>query len=448
MANNIRSLVVDDSGLRQDPNRIPETVALFNRDGSVFSGGGGSSFNGVELKNDGTATVADYAIGFGEADGQYALVEAQSDCAAWGKADSNNGQPASLESEGEGCLVAGYAYSYNHTAVMRATQASSVHGYASDSTMQATGWGAFVSGHAAANSTIEAPKEGAIIVGQAKDGGTLKTASGFGDSTGAIFGYARGNATLGDDGSGYHWGRGILVGGAALGINGANPTTHTALIHGGYNGAISWGYAKAGTATAEGNAEIQAYGYGALAMGHCTGDWAEDPGFGDGLIKARRHGSMAHGQVDRGGELYANAWGSHAFGQVEDGARITTTGRGAMASGRARDHDSLIEAAGSGSSAFGSANDGGIIRALTGQGNMAIGYAGPGETIEVTGNSAMQLGAGTNDTDTSLRIGGTNGLHFHGGGAPASPANGDMWCDGTDVFVRTGGATKNITSLT
>lgn len=44
MTNNIRSFIVDDSGLPKHPDRVPERVALFNRDGSAFAGYDGYEF--------------------------------------------------------------------------------------------------------------------------------------------------------------------------------------------------------------------------------------------------------------------------------------------------------------------------------------------------------------------------------------------------------------------
>jgi len=74
-------------------------------------------------------------------------------------------------------------------------------------------------------------------------------------------------------------------------------------------------------------------------------------------------------------------------------------------------------------------------------GAFAFGY-----TAEANAAGAVQFGAGTNALANSLRVG-SDSPRLISGGAPGSPANGDMWIASGNVYVRTGGYTRNMTNI-
>lgn len=63
---------------------------------------------------------------------------------------------------------------------------------------------------------------------------------------------------------------------------------------------------------------------------------------------------------------------------------------------------------------------------------------GLGVGVAGSATSFLALGAGT----TAL-----SSLRIPSGAAPTSPVNGDIWSDGTDIFIRLGGVTKTFTLL-
>jgi hypothetical protein len=172
---------------------------------------------------------------------------------------------------------------------------------------------------------------------------------------------------------------------------------YSALIQTDLSGAVAMGRAAAGG----GDATIQAYSMGAMASGAAVGYNAT------ALISA------------------GNAFGARAHGFV---------------------NSSTISAAKSGAVAFGSAIYGYRIFANS-YGGMAIGYAYTAD-VEATGYSnCFQFGEGTNALQDSFQIGNA-GLRLKGTtGAPAAPQNGDVWEAGGDIFVRTGGVSKNMSNI-
>lgn len=81
------------------------------------------------------------------------------------------------------------------------------------------------------------------------------------------------------------------------------------------------------------------------------------------------------------------------------------------------------------------------------RGSFAGGHALSAD-IAVEANGAFQWAQGVNAVANSLQVGavGTS-IHLHADGLPAAPAGGDVWNVTGDVFVRTGGATLNLSSL-
>lgn len=135
--------------------------------------------------------------------------------------------------------------------------------------------------------------------------------------------------------------------------------------------------------------------------------------------------------------------GATAMGAVNANtelARMEATGDGAAARGYAR--DSIISIAGKG--AFG----GGYSRLsndITAPGSAAFAW---GDTqngaISATAQNSVQFGVGVNAAADSLQVGQTGalgtGLHFHSGGPPGVPVNGDMWVTAAGaVTIMSGG---------
>jgi len=75
------------------------------------------------------------------------------------------------------------------------------------------------------------------------------------------------------------------------------------------------------------------------------------------------------------------------------------------------------------------------------QGSIALGDASLG-SIVASANSTLQLGPGTNSVANSLNVGAVGlGVHLHGDGFPAGPANGDLWNGGGTMGLRSNGQT-------
>lgn len=181
---------------------------------------------------------------------------------------------------------------------------------------------------------------------------------------------------------------------------------------------------------AYGGGVISAEDYGAVAMGYVSGD--------NGVLRASGPGSVAVGfakgfGAGEGG-LVSSSNGSIVMGAAGFEGLIQATSHGAMAAGYARSAYN-ISATGMGAMAFGST------------------WAGDGFSygdIAATARNAVQFGIGTNAVPDSVAVG-DGGLRFRGraSDAPADLRNGDVWVDASgDVCVRTGGVTKNLTTVT
>jgi hypothetical protein len=164
-----------------------------------------------------------------------------------------------------------------------------------------------------------------------------------------------------------------------------------------------------------------------------------------GRIEAIDSAAFAWGNSVEGGIITSSGRSSVAFGYAYGGS-IVSSGSSSFAFGYSYGEDSLITATTYGAFAFGYAGGGGIITA-SGRGALAVGFT-YGGVITASAPNTFQFGPGENSVEISLQVGAVGaGIHLHGNGTPGTPANGDIWCDGTDVFVRTGGATKNMSNI-
>ena len=261
----------------------------------------------------------------------------------------------------------------------------------------------------------------------------------------------------------------ILIGGSSptvgtrtLGVNaalcGGHMATGGAIIADGL-GSIALGYVEqnSGSATMDssnsgtfaggvvasttGTSSIEATQIGALAFGACNMLSA-----GTAYIKSQGPGSWAGGFVDDTGFIEAtpSAAGGFAFGRTAGGGSITADNTGTFARGMATGGNSVITANGEGSQASGVAIGGTAAILAAGSGSLAHGSTVAGDISASATNSVQLCGVGTNAVAGSLQIGDTtNGLRFQSGGT-TSTVVGSFWTDGTDVFVRSGGANVDL----
>lgn len=162
------------------------------------------------------------------------------------------------------------------------------------------------------------------------------------------------------------------------------------------------------------NYGIRSYGKGAIALGFTK----------SGNMLASGNGAFAAGCVDYG-SMVASGVGAFTLGYSYQGSTFTASGKGAFAMGYAY---------------TGNITSSGI-------GSFAMGYTNTATDIIASGNGAVQVNAGTNSRDNSFKVGNdTYGIRLLGDGNSSS-RNGDFWCNGTDVFVRTGGVIKSLSSI-
>jgi len=245
----------------------------------------------------------------------------------------------------------------------------------------------------------------------------------------------------------------------------ANASGATSTLEATSLGAFSAGRANS---TFTGTALLSASGIGSFAGGHSSATSGQTT-----TIKAGAQGAFAAGAADSGGliEVSSSAAGGFAHGSVVTGAKIRATSAGAFASGSVQGTGSQIVSSGAGSFASGTgvgisgstgqilaSNSGSIaggfalgiatsaLISASGQGSLAWGNAA-NATISASATNSVQFGIGTNAIAGSLQVGDTtNGLRFISGGT-TSTIVGSFWTDGTDVFCRTGGVTKNLTNI-
>lgn len=176
---------------------------------------------------------------------------------------------------------------------------------------------------------------------------------------------------------------------------------------------------------------IRAAGSGSAAHGNCQAYGA------NAKIEAYGHGSRAFGYCVNG-TIESTGNGAWAFGAAYEGT-ITAGGDGSFAHGLVQ-LDGVIQATNHGAWAFGYAKNG-TIRA-SGRGSIAMGYA-YGQDIIASATGAMQFGAGTNTLASSAKFGSGVRFVFEAIGT----VNGDIWSDGTNVYIFSGGAARNCSNM-
>lgn len=267
-------------------------------------------------------------------------------------------------------------------------------------TIEGSGSGAFgvgfVNSNLAVTSSLIADGDGSLVAGAVLSGGTMSSGS---VAQGAIVqGYCLNNGTL-------------RVTSAGSGAR---------------------GYASAGT--------IESTGTGNFVSAYVTGGTMRVQGSGAALFGSSNGGT---GQVQGGGSLAV---------LLHLGAPTTTLGFGASGSAVvAQNNSSTITINGAGTLAVANLSGGAALTTGFGSSGCLLVGTTSGGTIAV-GNSvtsAFQLGPGTNSISLSAQIGaaGSNGIQILGNGAPGAPVNGQIWSDGTDVFVRSGGVTRNMSNI-
>jgi hypothetical protein len=325
----------------------------------------------------------------------------------------------------------------------------------------ASGYGSFASG-AAAGSTIEADGGGAHAMGRARrtlaGGGPIGQIRALGSGC-----FAGGNALSG-----------LIEAGTVLGFNeGAFAFGHVnqhvlggtqPAIRASQLGCVAMGFCLGP------NALIQAYNIGSFAfgaaecsvvggsariesaadnVGNLVGGQALASGAFNAVVLTSNEGSFAWGQAvaaTADASLSATGDGAWAGGEAQD-ATILASGGGSMAHGTVSGGRSITASA-AGSFAHGRASSaiGGTNILASGLGSMAIGDADTG-SIEATAANSVQFGPGTNALADSVKIGG-GGIQFFGiAAAPGAPGNGMFWVAGGNVYVRTGGISKNMTNI-
>ncbi len=199
------------------------------------------------------------------------------------------------------------------------------------------------------------------------------------------------------------------------------------------SGAGSWAGGNSDQA-----ASITAAGSGSLAFGDADGSGSNI------TTNSTGRGALAFGRVSSGGDILAYQSGAMAFGVVSGLGRIRANSQGSIVMGRVSG-TSNIYGNGYGTLSVGNAESSGNINASA-DGAVALGDASTG-AITASATSALQLGPGTNDTTTSLRVGDSVGIHIHGAGAPGAPANGDFWVASGNIYAQSGGGTYNLSDI-
>jgi hypothetical protein len=202
------------------------------------------------------------------------------------------------------------------------------------------------------------------------------------------------------------------------------------------------------------NSVIQSYAHGAIASGFAYGDSSKiyTATLADGAlamgyaatycyILAGNDGAHAFGSATSSSQIYAFQKGSLAFGSAV-GFDILSYGAGAIAHGLAV--KGYIQATGAGSWA-GGRTAGYNIEALA-AGSFAFGYADTAD-IQATLANSFQMGPGTNNRTMSLQVGDASyGILLIGDGI-ASTRDGAIWLNAGNIYMRSGGVTKNVTTL-
>ena len=300
------------------------------------------------------------------------------------------------------------------------------------------------------NSTFASGKAGTIILGYAKASLSGATATIDGRGSGAVVvGTAQSNfaqtALIDAQGDG------SLIAGAAITASGSDSTMSTATSA---PGGFVQGYVNGGsmTSAAQGcGVRGQAVSGGILSAGTGAGGGFISGYAAGGTMTSNGFGTVAIGAALAGGTITGGGFGSFVGGFCSGaGANITAGGiaSGSITWGNCATGSTISTGlSASGAVALGAASGGNNISA-SGVASLAFGSASSGN-ITASATGAIQYGQGTNAITNSLQVGqaGSNGIHIIGSGLPGTPVNGMIWSDGTDVFVRTGGVTKNMSAI-
>lgn len=393
-----------------------------------------------------------------------------------------------LRASGLGAQASGYVSAFGYNAIILASgRGAHAFGYSKSypgagygtARMQATGDGAFVFGLVQYFGDINASADGASAGGIASGGAFVQNlpgqilASAVGARAGGaaiggdirasgIGSEARGHArtnelatpsTIQATAAGSHAGGqcvdglieatgvGSFIHGAVLTVGGVTKATMRASGYGSFvlgtadndgslidaQGQASFICGLAITYANTATAEIIVGPVG-VANGAWAGGAAAANGANTARISAEENGAFAFGKASSG-YIQAAAEGSFAFGEVSQGVApgnaIRATGRGAFAFGAVRVTFDIL-ASGEGSLAQGSANT---------------------ADVSASAANAVQFGPGTNSVADSVRVGG-GGLHLKGTtGAFGAAADGQIWVSGANVYIRSGGATRNCTNI-
>lgn len=219
--------------------------------------------------------------------------------------------------------------------------------------------------------------------------------------------------------------------------------------------------------------------YGSIAHGYIKNShtsvypnagtsYAEYGGFVGGVIvnsiggivygyNTSRLGGIAHGYVKNNGMIFAEAsltfgwveygnneaaFGALSGGHVSNGYNDAAT-RGTLAFGHTYGYQ--MRASVFGSVAMGNAMSGNIR--ADGLGAMAFGSTTDAANSRAFAQGAVQINSGTNSVAFSFKVGDDGyGIRLIGTGT-GTLRTGDIWCDGTDVFIRSNGVTKNLSDI-
>lgn len=284
---------------------------------------------------------------------------------------------------------------------------------------------------------VQGGSRGCVAWGYAADNGSIFV-SGFAGSFAG--GYARGGG-FGSAATIRAVNEGAFAFGAAFGNPGtgvyANGLGSTALGSVYDGGAIL----SSGSGTLAGGAAGQ---YGLITTTSSLGALVWGTVSYNSSATAESDGAVVFGQALQGSQLRARGPGSLVFGSSYSLGYIATApaARGGFAFGYA--YGASIQVSGPGSFAGGFANNYDIQ--ASGLGSMAFGLAGTAAIVASAANSA-QFFPGTNSLTNSLKVGADDyGLRLIGDGV-AGIRNGDLWCDGLDVFVFSGGAVRNLSNV-
>ncbi|MGI9486272.1 MAG: hypothetical protein ACR2RF_10425 [Geminicoccaceae bacterium] len=203
----------------------------------------------------------------------------------------------------------------------------------------------------------------------------------------------------------------------------------------GASGGFVQGYVNASNATAQGILRVS--GDGGFAQGNVIASTAA----ATSTIDAQGSGTFAQGTTLNAGSIISSGAGAFAQGRAASTAQILASANGAFAQGNATGSGGIY-ASGQGSLAHGR-NTGTYTITASGLGAGAFGETA-GASITATADNAFQFGPGANAAANSLQVGQTaalgTGLHFHAGGAPGAPVNGDMWVTAAGaVVIQSGG---------